>query len=74
MLADRPGRAPGLLAGTRVNARLALVHHSIVHPDAHDAVCANARSRWAICPGQAAVSPAGHSGHRTVGMSPRLRP
>jgi hypothetical protein len=48
MLAERPGRAPGLLAGTQVNARLALVHHSIVHPDAHDAVRADVRSRWAM--------------------------
>jgi hypothetical protein len=48
MIADRPGRAPGLLAGARVDARLALVHHSIVHPDAHGAVCANVRSRRAM--------------------------
>jgi hypothetical protein len=36
---NRPGRAPGLLAGGRVNSGLALVH---------DAVCSGVRSRCAV--------------------------
>ena len=32
----RPGRAPGPLAGGRINPLLALVHDNLVHPDAHD--------------------------------------
>jgi hypothetical protein len=45
--ADRPGRAPGLLAGDKVNSRLALVHDGVVDPDTHGAARAQVRSRWA---------------------------
>jgi hypothetical protein len=39
--ANRPGRAPGLLAGDKVNSRLALVDDGVVDPDTHDAACAH---------------------------------
>jgi hypothetical protein len=34
--AHRPGRAPGPLAGGRIDALLALMYDDLVHPDAHD--------------------------------------
>ena len=39
--AYRPGRAPGLFAGDKVNSRLALGHDGVVDPDTHDAACAH---------------------------------
>ena len=46
--ADRPGRAPGLLAGDKVDSRLALMHDGVVDPDAHGAARAHVRPRWAL--------------------------
>src|SRR5215813_7734748 len=45
--AHGPGRAPGPLAGDRIDPLLALMYDNLVHPDAHDTTGTHVRPRWA---------------------------